>query len=324
MADGATTPSRLGQAQGTGDALALFLKKFSGEVLATYDELCVMKDKSRVRTIENGKSAQFPVLGTATAAYHVPGESLLETGEGATYLSKVHAAERVINIDSKLTSATFIADIDEAMNHYDVRSEYAHQMGQALANKYDKQLLQLTALGARAAPTITAQTNKDGDVAVDADFNTNAASAIATIAAVAQQWDEKDVPSENRYAFVSPAAYYALAQNTSILSRDWNAPNGGIAQGKVFQVAGVNIVKTNHIPNANLSQETGTNNTYHGDFSLTLALFLQTDGLGTVKLRDLKMEAEYQIERQGTLMVASYALGHGILRPECCFEVTSA
>ena len=43
------------------------------------------------------------------------------------------------------------------------------------------------------------------------------------------------------------------------------------------------------------------------------------------KLLDLTTESEYQIERQGTLFVAKYAMGHGILRPECsiAFEGSS-
>lgn len=323
MANGNTTPSRLGEINATGDDYALFLKKFSGEVLATFDETCVMKDKTRVRTITNGKSAQFPALGTATAKYHVPGESIVDAGN--SYLSTVHAAERIINIDNFLTSSVFIAQIDELMNHYDVRAEYAHQMGQALANKYDRQLLQLVALGARAGATIAEQTTKDGDTAIDADFNSSpATSALTTIQGMVQQWDEKDVPSEGRYLFVTPQCYYGLATVTNFLNRDWNNANGSISGGQIFQILGVNIVKTNHIPQTNIAADTGVNNTYHGDFSTTLALGLQISGLGTVKLKDLMMESEYQIERKGTLMVASYALGHGILRPECCYEITSA
>ena len=44
---------------------------------------------------------------------------------------------------------------------------------------------------------------------------------------------------------------------------------------------------------------------------------LHKSSVGTVKLKDLATESEYQIQRQGTLMVAKYAMGHGGLRPEC-------
>jgi len=43
-----------------------------------------------------------------------------------------------------------------------------------------------------------------------------------------------------------------------------------------------------------------------------------------VKLLDLGMESEYQISRQGTLMVAKYAVGHGVLRPEAAVELSTA
>jgi hypothetical protein len=41
------------------------------------------------------------------------------------------------------------------------------------------------------------------------------------------------------------------------------------------------------------------------------------DAVATVKLMDLSVESEYQINRQGTLMVSKYAMGHNVLRPAC-------
>ena len=46
--------------------------------------------------------------------------------------------------------------------------------------------------------------------------------------------------------------------------------------------------------------------------------------MGTVKLMDLAVESEYDIERQGTLMVAKYAAGHGVLRPEAAVQIQTA
>jgi hypothetical protein len=42
---------------------------------------------------------------------------------------------------------------------------------------------------------------------------------------------------------------------------------------------------------------------------------------GTVKLMDLAMDAQYEPRRQGTFMVAKYAVGHDWLRPECAVEL---
>jgi hypothetical protein len=50
--------------------------------------------------------------------------------------------------------------------------------------------------------------------------------------------------------------------------------------------------------------------------SLTVrALVMHKDAVATVKLMDLSVESEYQIQRQGTLIVSRYAMGHNVLRP---------
>ena len=62
---------------------------------------------------------------------------------------------------------------------------------------------------------------------------------------------------------------------------------------------------------------------YDGDFRNTFGIVSHSAAVGTVKLLDLATESEYQIERQGTLFVAKYAMGHGVLRPECAIELAS-
>ena len=53
------TPTRLGQNLATGDANALFLKIFSGEVLSAFGRENQMMNMTTVRNIQNGKSASF-------------------------------------------------------------------------------------------------------------------------------------------------------------------------------------------------------------------------------------------------------------------------
>ncbi len=128
------TPSRLGAANGAvanfAQKNALFLKVFAGEVLTAFDETNVMKDLHISRAITSGKSASFPVTGKANAAYHTVGTPLL----GA---QAIKHNEIVVNIDDVLIADTFIANIDEAKNHYDVRAEYSRLLGMALAKQFD-------------------------------------------------------------------------------------------------------------------------------------------------------------------------------------------
>jgi len=304
------TVSRLGQVNASGDANALFLKVWSGEVLATFQRENKMLGMTNVRTISSGKSAQFPVIGTTSASYHTPGNEIVGTS--------VKHAEKTINIDDLLVSSAFIANIDEAKNHYDVRSTYTSEMGRALANTVDKNLLQLAVLSAQASATITG--GSGGTQITDADANTNATSLIASIFECAQALDEKDVPSEDRFCVVKPDVYYQIVQNDKILNRDFGANGNGVySDGTVIKVAGINIVKSNTAVTAfadNSSAVSGTNNTYNVDAQFVVATVFHKSAIGTVKLMDLGMESEYDLRRQGSLMVAKMALGHGILRPE--------
>ena len=312
------TVSRLGQVNSSGDANALFLKVWSGEVLATFQRENKMLGMSSVRTISSGKSAQFPVVGTNSTSYHTPGNEITGTA--------VKHAEKIINIDDLLISNAFIANIDEAKNHYDVRSIYTSEMGRALANKVDQHLLQLSVLAAQASATITG--GDAGTQITDADAKTNAASLISSIFECAQALDEHDVPSEERFCVVPPATYYLLVQNDKILNRDFGAERNGVyADGTVIKVAGVNIVKANTAVTAFTDQSSsisGTNNTYNVDASNVAAVVFHKSAIGTVKLMDLAMESEYDIRRQGTLMVGKMALGHGILRPESAALIKTA
>ena len=307
------TVSRLGQANATGDALALFLKVYAGEVLTAFAETNVVLQYVRQRSIAHGKSASFPVLGKASGGYHTPGTEIVGRA--------IAANEVIITIDDLLLSDTFIANIDEAMNHYEVRSEYSGEQGRFLANTMDKHLLQLGVLAARASARITGESG--GSVITDSSAASDSNALVADIFTAAQTFDEKDVPSEDRVVFLRPAQFYAIAQNTKVLNKDWGGA-GVYADGKVFRIAGIDVVKTNHLPNATVASGStlaGTGDKYAGLFNTTVALVMQKSALGTVKLLDLAMESEYDIRRQGTLMVAKYAVGHGILAPQAAVEV---
>ena len=250
----------MGQLNGAGVAQVQFLKVFAGEVLTTFDETNLMKPLHMTRTISSGKSATFPVVGTAAAEYHVPGAEI-------PGVAQKHA-EQVVIIDGLLISHVFISNLDEAMNHYDVRGPYAHNLGQALANRFDRNCLVQAYNGGFQTTTITGG---------------------------------------------KPAA-----ANQIVLAADTD-------KGTVLRIAGINILKSNHLPPVanDTTADTGiiAGNTYTGDFRKFLAVGFHKSAIGTVQLMGLKVEAEYDIRRQGHLMVAKYALGTKWLRPESCYQI---
>lgn len=309
------TTLNIGQVNGSGATDALFLKVFSGEVLTAFETATVTADKHFVRTITSGKSAAFPATWKVTGGYHTPGAEIV----GQT--SNVN--ERVISIDDLLVSSVFIPNIDEAKNHFDYRSIYSKETGVFLATNWDKNVMQVGLLAARASATVTGANGGTSLTSTTTLYRTSASDLIAGFYAAAQALDEKDVPEmSQRYGFVKPAQYYLLAgtPNSLLTHVDYNGgqANGSFAAGKVIEVGGIRLVKTNNLPTSNVT--TGPTG-YQGDFSKTAALVMTADAVGTVKLMDLASEMEYDMRRQGTLIVAKYAMGHGILRPECAVEL---
>jgi len=327
----------------------------------------------RTRTITSGKSAQFPVTGVAAAKYHTPGESVLvdepagDAAGQANYLSTMTHSERIITIDAVLTSSAFLADIDEAMNHFDVRSVYSTEIGRELAYTTDENLIGTIIGGAREltdrfgnteSSKVAMLANKflggtilcDGSTSDEATANeiggigdndgtVEGSDWVKGIFKMAELMDERNVPAQGRYAILPPAEYYKLIkENTDAINRDFgNEGNGSTASGTIMEVAGVRILKSNHIPTADNSSadivgasdliqnpQFGSNTGYlQADFSNTIGVGFQSEGVGTVKLMDLAMESEYIMERLGTLLLAKYAMGHGVLREECCYEFSN-
>lgn len=316
--------TRIGQINGNGDVDALFLKQFAGEVLTAFEETNVALAHTQTRSIDSGKSAQFPATGKVGGEYHVPGTEI--TG------LKLNSAETVITIDDLLISHGFIANIDEAKQHYDLRSIYSTEMGRFLARTMDKHILQVGLLAARAQNVVEGEAGgsvilQGGVTASTPDFMGNGDHLAEALFVAAEKLDEKDVPEEDRVAFVRPAQYYKLVRAVNNLNKDWGG-SGSYADGNIVKIAGIQIVKTNHLPNKDMSAvtgvESGTGNKYRGDFSNTAALVLHKSAVGTVKLLDMGMESAYDIRRQGHLMVAKYAVGHGILRPQGAVEVRNS
>jgi hypothetical protein len=306
------TPSRVAQVNQSGDALALFLEVFSGEVLASYEISTIMSDKVLSRTISEGKSAQFPVIGRTTASLYTPGTEILG--------NQINQNAKVIAIDGLTLADVFIANIDEAMNHYDVRGYYSSELGKALARTKDSFLQQITLLAARASANVADSGYPGGTQLTNAAFATSGAALASGIFNAAEVLDQNNNPDDERYAALLPAQYYLLAQTTAVLNKDWGGM-GSYADGKAPKVGGVEVVKSNLVPSTNVT--TGPS-TYQGDFSNTVCPIWHKGAVGALTLMDLGVESEYLIKYQGTLMVAKYATGYGVLRPEAAVELKKA
>ena len=296
---------------------AMFLKVWAGEVLTAFRKSTVFEALHKVRTISSGKTAQFPIIGLNSASYHTPGNQIIGNQQ--------KVAEATVNIDDKLISSVFLPDIDEAKNHYDVRSQFSAEMGNALAYTYDKNVAAVIAKAARTATNFN--TDLPGGTRIKIVATSKAAITGAQLAtalfAAAQKMDENSLPEGDRYCCLAPAEYYKLVQETTVINRDWGG-QGAYADGTVLKVAGIDIIKSNHLPTTNRTATSGENNAYDADYTKSVALVWNPMCAGTVKLMDLKMETtggDVHALWQGTFMVASMAVGTGILRPDCAIEI---
>lgn len=317
-----TSTTNAGIPAGPSHSDNLYLKVFSGETLKVFNKNTVMKGRHRERTISSGKSAQFPAIGKAAAEYHTPGNVILG--------QDINHGEKVIVIDDMLISSTFVSNFEEAMNHYETRSEYAFQMGDSLAQAYDQHLFAIATKAANAgtAGAVAEMGAATRDPIGVSPTTTNIVDAIYNGAAY---FDSTNIPKSDRSVIVTPDVFWDLIQDGSFLDRDFgNDGNGSQARGGLMRVAGFEVVPSNNLAlnfgtdTLSGSQAGAATTDYDVNGSTSVALLLQKQALGTVKLMNIATEKEYQTNRQGTLMVSRMACGHGVLRPECIRLIDAA
>jgi hypothetical protein len=247
-----TSLTRPGQDNSAGDARALYLKLFSGEMFKGFQYNAIARDLVMKRTLTNGKSLQFIYTGRTTAEYHTPGNAILGNSDGAPPV-----AEKTITVDDLLISSAFVYDLDETLSHYDLRSEISRKIGYALAQKYDRLIFRAITRGARAASPVT-KTNfvEPGGTQIRVGSTTNASDAyssanlISAFYDAAAALDEKGVSSDGRVAVLNPRQYYELIQavgTSGLVNRDVQGTALQSGNG-IIEIAGITIYKSMNIP----------------------------------------------------------------------------
>ena len=315
--------SNPGQKLSAGDRDALFMKVFSGEVLTAFARNTVMMSRHQVRTIDHGKSASFAVMGRTRAKYLAPGNSLDDQRK------KFEHAEKVISIDGLLTADCLITDIDDAMNHYDVRVEYSRQLGEALAQSADCAII--NELANMAAKDATVKENiPDNGTGADKVQGTGKAFEFATGLELSQSADygnkiiegllaaraaftKNYVPMGDRYCLLTPEGYSALIKALMPDSANYQAlfdPNSG----KLQTICGFEVIEVPHLLNDGVDGKHTLNTKFTA--AKLQGIVFHRSAVGTVKLKDLAMERARRAEYQADQIIAKYAMGHGGLRPE--------
>ena len=311
-----------GEATTDADKLALALKVFSGETLTAFQKTSVTTGRVMERTIASGKSAQFPVFGRTKAHYLKSGQNLDDLREN------IEQGERVIKLDGLLTADTLIFDLDEFIAHYDFRSPYAAELGNALAISHDASVLAELAKEALNTKENVAGNGKGGVITTKLDsgvvgINKQTGLAIyQTLLQAKAEMSKNYVPATERYAYVDPEYHSALASAVEFLNRDYGA-SGTILEGNVIRLAGFDILECPHITrggddNAHVMQ--GEGHVFPATYADKHPIIIcHKTAAGVLRLKNLSMESGRRIEYQADQMIAKMAVGMGGLRPEAAF-----
>ena len=250
--DASASLTRAGQANSTGDARALYLKLFSGEMFKGFEHQSIARDLVMKRTLKNGKSLQFIYTGHTKAEFHTPGNSILRNSDGAPPV-----AEKTITCDDLLISSAFVYELDETLAHYELRGEISKKIGYALAQKYDRLILRAVTRGARVASPITKSnfvepggTQIQVGAGSDADDALNAGKLVTAFYDAAAALDEKGVSGDGRVAVLNPRQYYALIQDVGsngLINRDVQGTALQSGNG-IIEIAGIKIFKSMNVP----------------------------------------------------------------------------
>ena len=308
-----STPSRPGfKTGGAAGNLDLFLDLFAGEVLSTYEAKTIMRGLHRIVNLNGGKSYRYPVMGQATGGYHTPGVEI--TGD------QIAHDEIVVTPDDKLVSSVFIADIDEALNHYEVRSAYADEIGGFLARHFDANAIRALIKAARDAGKL----GQGGGNVTNTALLTDVTKLFDSFAEAKKVMDLKNVDVDTKpiYGMVATPQWYALKQADKNLNRDYNGGTADIRNMSLTTIDGVQIMKSNLAPfGVNQSATAGVLARYQGDYSKTVGVVWTPDALVTAQVQDVSIQHEEQISKQGHLIVGRYMSGTNVLRATDAVEL---
>ena len=320
MAD--SIPNFPGQNQLAGDERALMLELAAGEVLTAFDSKTIMRDKHESKTLSGGKNFKFPAIWRAGGGYHTPGTEILGR--------KIPHTEVKVDPDDKLISDVFVSDVDEILNHFDLRQPYTKEMGEFLARKYDSNVMRTIIKAARGGALFTG--DQGGTGLEDAMFATDASAIIDGFSAAKQALDEKDVPVDSMpvHGLLQPAQWYLVARSDKNLNRDTNGGAASIRSMTLETIDEISIHKSNIAPFAEDStvgdfiddtKDDFIPAYYRGKYGTTVGLVWTPMAAASAIVQDVSFQTEDQIRKQGALMLARLMVGTRTLRNKCAVEL---
>lgn len=286
------------------------------EVKEAFDRQNKFMDKIDVKTIESGHGAQFIIGGKDSYALaKTQGRSGATTATGTDIsVNDVKIDQRLINIDDLVYDARRIDGKEEKMAEYDVRAPITNMIGSVLAQAIDAKIVAKLGLACEAtgiasnpnAPAVVVNAVISSGTTAKDRGNAMAEAVFKATAAL------RKVDNYNEaWLAVDPDQYADLVQSDRAVSVDYTSGNGGYDTGKVLKVGGAMVFETNHL-------------SFATNIEGIKGIVFTKEAVGLVKLQDVTTEVNYDFNKFATLMSGRYAIGCGVLRPECCVAIASS
>jgi hypothetical protein len=235
-------------------------------------------------------------------------------------------------MDQLLISSAFLYELDEILAHYDLRGPISRQIGQSLAEHYDRRVFRVLDRASAASSPVTGEPG-GFQVKLGVGNQYNAQALVDGFFEAAAVLDERSAPQDGRCCVLSPRQYYSLIStvDTQILNRDIGSTQGNLnSGGGLYEIAGIKIYKSNNLPFlGKYGTSTGTaientdstneKNDYGAttDFTNSCGLIFHRDAAAVVEALGPEIQTtsgDVSVMYQGDLLVGRLAMGSGAVR----------
>lgn len=267
------------------------------------------------QAIKGAPSGQFIVEGKEDmGGFFVANDTPAEYTTSGTQLNVTSGTvdEISIALDRPMYEARRIDKWDEFVASYDSISMQVRQIGAKLASFDDRKVASAIELASLSSGLVD---NGDGYVVVNTKLD-GGVSAGTTAEAIGDAYVESlfaskatiesnDVTDEI-YAVLDPVGYSYLVQSKRGVSMDYTSSNGGIDVGKIYEVGGIKVFKSNNLPTtAGLK-----------------GLVFTSQAVGKLDMFNVYSKIVEQEDFLDAKFIYGYtANGVGVLRPQCAISI---
>lgn len=250
----------------TGEVNPLHIEEYGGEVESRFVKTSFMRTYVKIKPVRGTDTVTNDRIGKTSLQKVTPG---VRPDSGTAEFDNIS-----VKVDTIVLARNNVALLDDFQSHYDVRAELGQDHGKEIGIFFDEAfIIQAiksalttvgTAPGDRPAPEGFLGGNRVELAAAGDELDPD--KLQRGLEDVCQAIEEKDVDLHGGVILVRPAQYYALKRNDKLISADYSIGNGNFAQGTVMESNGLPVIKTNRIPQADITghflSNAGNNNAY--------------------------------------------------------------